>query len=114
MFIFSIFVCKHTIFAKKNEKNPSINQLFLEKTLEHLNFAFKMLRWVNTTSARMQMGDKLLSPICFLQRPTFRYTLKLMKCSLFILSMVFLGACEEDKNSKNLLLTTAHSKRLKI
>jgi len=88
---------------KKMKKNPSINQLFLEKTLEHLNFAFKMLRWVNTTSARMQMGDKLLSPICFLQQSTFHYTLKLTKCLLFIFSMVFLGACEEDKNSKKFI-----------
>ncbi len=47
------------------KKNPLKNQLCLENLAETPNFVFKMLRWVNTTSAKMQMGDKFLSPICF-------------------------------------------------
>lgn len=61
------------------KKNPLKNQLLLESTSKKPNFTAKMLRWVNTTSAKMQMGDKLLSPICF------------------ILLLITTLACQEDK-----------------
>lgn len=83
------------------KKNPSINQLFLENTVEPLNFAPKMLRWVNTTSARMQMGDKLLSPICFLYRATMTQSRALFIAALFL--PFFLSSCEENKNSKKFI-----------
>lgn len=67
------------------KKNPLKNQLFLENLAETSNFAIKMLRWVNTTSAKMQMGDKLLSPICFL-----------------LLSLFFV-ACQEEKNNQKFI-----------
>lgn len=83
------------------KKNPSINQLFLEKTSEPLNFARKMLRWVNTTSARMQMGDKFLSPICFLYRLPLPRIGTRLSASLFLLFV--LCSCEEDKNTKKFI-----------
>lgn len=67
------------------KKNPLKNQLFLENLAETSNFAIKMLRWVNTTSAKMQMGDKLLSPICFL-----------------VLSLFFV-ACQEEKSNQKFI-----------
>jgi LPS export ABC transporter protein LptC len=70
---------------KKMKKNPLKNQLFLENLAETSNFAIKMLRWVNTTSAKMQMGDKLLSPICFL-----------------VLSLFFV-ACQEEKSNQKFI-----------
>lgn len=83
------------------KKNPPINQLFLEKTFKPLNFAHKMLRWVNTTSARMQMGDKFLSPICFLQRSIILRIFSFFYTAFFLL--FFLTGCEEDKNSKKFI-----------
>ncbi|AEI50543.1 protein of unknown function DUF1239 [Runella slithyformis DSM 19594] len=83
------------------KKNPSINQLFLENTVEPLNFAYKMLRWVNTTSARMQMGDKFLSPICLLYRSAMTQMRALFIAAFFLL--FFLSSCEEDKNSKKFI-----------
>jgi LPS export ABC transporter protein LptC len=65
---------------KKMKKNPLKNQLRLETQVKNTNFTTKMLRWVNTTSAKMQMGDKLLSPFCF--------------CILLLLFI----ACQEEKN----------------
>jgi LPS export ABC transporter protein LptC len=66
------------------KKNLLKKQLFLENFLKTPNFTTKMLRWVNTTSAKMQMGDKLLSPICF-----------------FILSLsLFIFSCQEEKNNQ--------------
>ena len=67
------------------KKNPLKKQLFLEKILKPLNFSTKMLRWVNTTSAKMQMGDKFLSPICFL------------------LLSVFFVACQEEKSNQKFI-----------
>lgn len=67
------------------KKNPLKNQLFLENLAETPNFATKMLRWVNTTSAKMQMGDKLLSPICFL-----------------VFSLFFV-ACQEEKSNQKFI-----------
>ena len=57
----------------------------MENLAETPNFATKMLRWVNTTSAKMQMGDKLLSPICFL-----------------VFSLFFV-ACQEEKSNQKFI-----------
>ncbi len=83
------------------KKNPFKNQLFLENTRKPRNFTSKMLRWVNTTSARMQMGDKLLSPICFLANSVILS--KLRQLSLFFLLLMVLSACREDKDSKKFI-----------
>ena len=48
------------------KKNLFKKQLFLENFGKTFNFTTKMLRWVNTTSAKMQMGGKFLPPICFI------------------------------------------------
>ena len=56
----------YKFLLKKMKKNLFKKQLLLESLSKKPNFTAKMLRWVNTTSAKMQMGDKLLSPICFI------------------------------------------------
>ncbi len=71
------------------KKNPQKNQLLLHNNASTYIFARKMLRWVNTTSVKMQMGGKFLSPVCFWGKYLF-----LPFMALFLLS------CEEDKNAK--------------
>lgn len=71
------------------KKNPQKKQLFLENTALTYIFAPKMLRWVNTTSVKMQMGGKFLSPVCFWGKAIFT-----------VLILVTLLSCEEDKNAK--------------
>jgi len=66
------------------KKNPLKKQLSLESLTKYFTFTAKMLRWVNTTSLKTQMGDKLLSPICFLLLLTF-------------------FACQEEKNNQKFI-----------
>ncbi|MFN8347927.1 MAG: LPS export ABC transporter periplasmic protein LptC [Spirosomataceae bacterium] len=67
------------------KKNLFKKQLFLENVGKTLTFTAKMLRWVNTTSAKMQMGGKFLPPICF------------------YLFLFFLIACQEEKGAQKFI-----------
>ncbi len=78
------------------KKIPLKNQLSLENLGETPNFVLKMLRWVNTTSASMQMGDKLLSPICFLILPLFMFACQGEKSAAKFIP--YKGPLEEAEN----------------
>lgn len=58
----------------------------MESFIKYFTFTLKMLRWVNTTSLKMQMGDKFLSPICF-----------------FVLLLYISSACQEEKNNQKFI-----------